>query len=86
MSEIYRGYLIFRNDPLPPIPTRKLDWHYQHEDFDGPEDSRFGNCASADECRQEIDDALGPEVCGHCKRMEPVVSCHYGGCPFGGDL
>lgn len=42
-------------DP-PPIPDRSMDWHYVHEDYDGPGDSRHGHCASLEACKQEIDE------------------------------
>ncbi len=44
-------------DP-PPIPSRNCDWHYVHDDFDGAPDAgdnRYGSCATAAECRDEID-------------------------------
>lgn len=50
---LYRGYRIYF-DP-PPIPTRNCDWHFVHEDYDGPEDHRAGHGGSEQECRDEID-------------------------------
>lgn len=52
----YRGYIIWYW--APPIPVRDCDWHFQHEDFDGAPDGndiRHGDCASPEECKQEID-------------------------------
>ena len=43
-------------DP-PPIPTRKCDWHYWHEDDDGAPDgstARSGSAGSAQACLDEI--------------------------------
>lgn len=51
---LYRGYRIYF-DP-PPIPIRSCDYHFVHEDYDGPEDSRCGSGASEWECRAMIDD------------------------------
>lgn len=50
----YRGYII-QFDP-PPIPIRSMDWHYVHENYDGPEDSRHGHAASYQACKDEIDE------------------------------
>lgn len=42
-------------DP-PPIGTRAMDWHYQHEDCDGPDSPAWmtGSCASREACVEEI--------------------------------
>lgn len=48
----YRNYRIYY-DP-PPIPIRNCDWHFVHDDYD-LDDPRHGHCASAAECRREID-------------------------------
>lgn len=56
-GETYRGYRIYC-DP-PPIPDRRCDWHFVHEDYDGAPDAndrRSGSCASPEECRQMIDE------------------------------
>ncbi len=53
----YRGYTISR-DPKP-IPDRRHDWDFWHDDYDGaPEwnDPRCGTAASVRECRIEIDE------------------------------
>ena len=50
----YRGYVITRNPP--PIPTRKFDWEYCHEDYDGPGDNRCGVAASEEAAKAEIDE------------------------------
>ena len=58
----YRGYTI-SHDP-PPIPDRRFDWSYVHEDYDGapnnpgegPADHRCGHAASVGACRAEIDE------------------------------
>jgi hypothetical protein len=56
MNETYRGYRI-TFDP-PPIPDRRFDWHFAHEQFDGAPDSgdnRSGHAASLADCIREID-------------------------------
>jgi len=53
----YRGYVI-TYDP-PPIPDRRWDWQFQHEQFDGAEDSRdnrYGQAASLTDCFCAIDE------------------------------
>lgn len=53
----YRGYTI-RYDP-PPIPDRRWDWQFQHDQFDGAEDSgdrRYGQAASPQDCMYAIDE------------------------------
>ena len=56
----YRDYtLLF----IPkPIPDRRHDWDFWHDDYDGAEDAhdpRCGTAASPDECRSEIDEIEG---------------------------
>lgn len=41
-------------DP-PPIPLRQFDWHFWHNDFDGPGDGRCGRAQTTDEAKAEID-------------------------------
>lgn len=50
----YRGFHIEYNPP--PIPVRCCDWQWAHEDFDGPEDNRYGHAASLEAAKAEIDD------------------------------
>lgn len=60
-GDTYRGYRI-TYDPKP-IPDRRWDWDFVHEDYDGapnypgdgPGDHRCGNAASVEACRAEID-------------------------------
>lgn len=42
-------------DP-PPIGTRSCDWHYIHDDYDGPESPAWmtGHCASREACIADI--------------------------------
>lgn len=35
-------------------------WGYVHKDYDGPEDSRHGYCATFTECLDEIDEEIDP--------------------------
>jgi hypothetical protein len=51
----YRGYVI-RYDP-PPIPVRKFDWSWHHEDFD-LDDPRYGHSASLDGAKADIDEQI----------------------------
>jgi len=60
MAEKYRGYLI-TYDP-PPIPSRACDWAFEHEDYDGPGDSRFGYAPSLEDAKAQIDDLLDDEA------------------------
>lgn len=46
-------------DP-PPIPDRRFDWHFYHDNYDGtqdegPADWRHGDAASYDACVEEIE-------------------------------
>jgi hypothetical protein len=59
----YRGYRI-HYDP-PPIPDRRFDWHFAHENFDGAPDAgdhRHGDAASLEEAKAEIDDMIEDEA------------------------
>lgn len=52
----YRGYVV-TYDP-PPIPDRRWDWHFAHEQFDGAPDAgdrRHGDAASLTDAMHEID-------------------------------
>lgn len=54
---LYRDFEIRKTDPVPPIPTwQSFAWTYCHIDYDGPEDSRIGCCASPEACKAEIDE------------------------------
>jgi hypothetical protein len=50
----YRGYVIV-HDP-PPIPNDSFDWRFWHQDYDGPEDGRYGYAASLEEAKRDIDE------------------------------
>ena len=50
----YRGWQI-QFDP-PPIPIRNMDWHYVHENYDGPGDPRYGHAESYQACLDAIDE------------------------------
>lgn len=50
---VYRGYVI-TYDP-PPIPDRRWDWQFQHEQFCGEGDERNGQAASLTDAMCEID-------------------------------
>jgi len=51
------GYRGFNVDYLPkPIPSRKMDYDWTHESYDGPEDYRLGCAASVKECMEAIDE------------------------------
>lgn len=60
----YKNYTI-HYDP-PPIPTRSMDWHFYHDDYDGapqhlydkPSDLRHGNGSSLDDCKKQIDEQI----------------------------
>lgn len=52
-EESYRGFRI-DYDP-PPIPVRDCDWHWTHEDYDGPEDNRYGHAPSLEAAKADID-------------------------------
>ena len=52
-QEQYRNYVIEWNPK--PIPNRKHDWDWVHEDYDGPGDKRCGTAASAAVAKVEID-------------------------------
>jgi len=56
----YRGYTIDHNPP--PIPNRRWDWQYHHEDYDGPEDDRCGAVASLEAAKAEIDEQLDDDA------------------------
>lgn len=52
----YRGYVITYD--APPIPDRRWDWHFVHENYDGAPDSgdhRHGDAASLTDAMCEID-------------------------------
>ena len=52
----YRKWWIYY-DP-PPIPDRIADWHFVHEDYDGPGDSRCGFASSVAECIRQIEEKI----------------------------
>ena len=49
----YRGYYIEYNPP--PIPTYNMDFAYYSEDYDGPQDYRYGYGKSVEDCKHQID-------------------------------
>lgn len=51
---MYRGYWINYNPP--PIPIRTHDYHYWHDDYEGPGDHRHGTAESIDACKKQIDE------------------------------
>jgi hypothetical protein len=69
----HRGYTITYD--AKPIPDRRYDYGFAHEDFDGapidsegpPADSRYGYGESIDDCKRQIDEPLNenaPCLCG----------------------
>lgn len=50
----YRGYNI-RYDPLA-NPTRQYDFHFAHDDYDGPGDPRCGTGPSVEACKAMIEE------------------------------
>lgn len=77
-------------DP-PPIPTRNMDWHFVHDNFDasyeGPEDGWVGNglCgsgASVHDCLEQIAEIVD-EQCYDCQcSATSLAECHSSDCPF----
>lgn len=56
----HRGYGI-SYDP-PPIPDRRYDWAFAHDDYDGAPDSgdmRCGVGPSIEDCKRQIDELEG---------------------------
>ena len=54
-----------------PIPTRRYDWSYWHDDYDGAPDAfdhRHGDAASVEDCKREIDEIEAFEADGVCHR------------------
>lgn len=49
------GVWCIRREPKP-IPSRKFDYDFWHEDYDGPEDGRCGNAASPAACVARIEE------------------------------
>lgn len=58
--QVYKDYYIWF-DP-PPIPSRDMDWHFLHKDFDGPEDVRCGHGSNIADCQLQIDENLESEL------------------------
>lgn len=55
----YRDFKVYF-DP-PPIPVRTMDWHFEHDDFDGAPDAhdpRAGHGSSAADCVRQIDEMM----------------------------
>lgn len=55
----YRGWIIYY-DP-PPIPDRRFDWHFYHEDYDGApdgNDDRHGDGPTLRSCFEQIDNYI----------------------------
>lgn len=75
--QTYKGYQILYEPP--PVSGRGFDWQYAHDDFDGTGgDMRYGACATAHECREEIDDLEGPHQCDECKEAWEEDGGWYG--------
>lgn len=53
VTHYHRGWRI-DYDP-PPIPDRRWDWAFSHPDYDGPGDPRFGQAATLEAAKAEID-------------------------------
>lgn len=62
---LYRNFIITEDHP--PIPTRAHDWNYRHEDYNGPEDQRWGTGSSLQDCKNAIDDMLWEPECEACQ-------------------
>lgn len=57
--ETYRGFIISKTDPVPPIPGwEEFKFSYVHKDYDGEGDPRHGHAQTVMACKQEIDDLL----------------------------
>lgn len=56
MLTSYRGYCIRPHHGAGPA------WYWQHKDFDGPGDDRYGYANSEAEARELIDEQLAEEV------------------------
>lgn len=52
--QTYRGYSIVRN--IKPVPDRRHDWDWCHEDYDGPGDPRCGTGESVSDCIEQINE------------------------------
>lgn len=64
----YRGYRVFLGDSGP----WSTNWHFVHEDYDGPEDNRCGVCRTVIECRAEIDEQIAdPEDADRAAVLAP---------------
>lgn len=48
-----------------PIPSRKFDWDYVHDEYTGDEDNRFGSASSPAECLEQIAEIEGVEDADH---------------------
>lgn len=74
----YRGFLIHRTDPQPPIPTWAFDWSWAHEETatDGPDIVAYGHGASPEDCREAIDewweDQEYDNNCNECVELEEI--------------
>ena len=56
MEHTYREFTISHNPK--PIPSRKHDWDWCHNDYDGPGDNRCGTSGSVRDAYQRIDDLI----------------------------
>jgi hypothetical protein len=71
-------------DP-PPIPDRRFDWSYVHDQYDGPGDRRCGRAESLDDARNEIDaleqdmleECCGVSSPGHCAAKSCLLRDHF---------
>ncbi len=84
----YRDYVIIY-DP-PPIPIRRFDWSWAHEDFDGSTDGndrRCGSSVSVEAAKRDIDELISsmvpkPRPNGVCGRCGIHDGTSYGFDPF----
>ena len=56
MPDIRFGFYTIRHNPKP-IPDRRWDWDFVHDDFDGADDSTDNRCGAAESveaCKAEI--------------------------------
>lgn len=53
MRHTYKGFYIVYEPK--PIPDRRYDYDWTHEDYNGPGDNRAGTAASVSVCMAEID-------------------------------
>ncbi len=54
----YKDFIIEPTYPQPPIPTRKFDWGWRHEETgnDGPDCLGWGHAGNVEQCKDAIDE------------------------------